>query len=207
MAETATKTNLFAKAKKVEPKKATEQKLEVVIPEAKHEGFSVKLKRLAELRKQVDEAATEIATLEQDVKEVGKETFIDLYERNKAKPDSFVLVGEKGGKFLIIMQDKYAGVPDDETASLLRETYGSDVVYTNTEYKFNSALLEKHMEALSEAITACAAIPDEDKENLFVVSEKHAIAKGAIERYMQYEPGKRREFLFTINPIIQLKNR
>ena len=135
---TAKKPNLFAAAKKVEPRKAAKEKLEVVIKEAEHEGFSAKLKKLSDLKHTVSEAETEIETLEQDVKAVGVQEFIRLYEEKKVRPESFHLAGEKGGKFLVIVMDKYAMVPDDTRAAELRAAYGDEVVYTNTEYKLHA---------------------------------------------------------------------
>src|SRR5436190_7709884 len=193
---TAKKPNLFAAAKKVEPRKAAKEKLEVVIKEAEHEGFSAKLKKLSDLKHTVSEAETEIETLEQDVKAVGVQEFIRLYEEKKVRPESFHLAGEKGGKFLVIVMDKYAMVPDDTRAAELRAAYGDEVVYTNTEYKFDNVLLAKHMDAISEAIMNIRSMTSEEKQNLFAVTEKHYIAKGSIERYMQYNEEERAGFFY-----------
>jgi hypothetical protein len=212
--ETQAKTNIFAKAKKKETT-TTKEKDVVVVSEEKHEGFSDKLLRLKDLRANIDNDSAEAELLEDQIKQVGKLEFLRLYEEEGKRPESFKLAGEKGGKFLFMVIDKYAPVPDDARAEELRSAYGEKTVSKFTEYALAKTVLEQwerdgvlndKMEALSNAVMECDALTDDEKENLFVVTEKYYITKGSLEKLMSVKAEERTGFFYNIQPQCQLKN-
>jgi hypothetical protein len=205
MDTTTTKPNLFAAAKKKETPVKKDDKLEVLVKESEHQGFSTKLKRLAEIKKLMEEHEAEAKSLENDIKQEGQSRFLSLYQTQKTNPGSFILKGEHGGKFMMIVMDRYISIKDAERAAELRNWYGEDIVSENTTFSFNADLLEKHMEALSEAIMNCPSIPDGDKADLLIQEIKYAVAKGAINRLMQVPAESREGFFYNIQPVCQLK--
>ena len=70
-------------------------------------------------------------------------------------------------------------------------------------YSFNTELLNKHMDAISEAI-AGLNIPEADKAQLLFLDKKFSVKKGSIERLVHY--GNVAEVVQEIQPIIMLKN-
>lgn len=201
-----TSTSMFGSVKKEPAKKATPPKVVITISEEAHPGFSAIVKRLVHLRNNISESEAEATPLESDVKAIGVDTMLELYEKQESRPDSFILAGEQGGKLMVQVVDRYSGVPDEVRANSLRKEFGDRVVITSREFKFNTELLEKHEAAISEAIMNIKSMSDADKANLFTCTEKHAIEKGSIERLMQYPKEQRRKFLFEINPVVMLKN-
>ena len=70
-------------------------------------------------------------------------------------------------------------------------------------YKFNAELVEKYGQVLSELILNCPAIDDMDKGNLISGEKTFSVAKGSIDRLMQYDNPE--QVFELINPIIALK--
>lgn len=76
--------NLFATAKQKVEKKPKNEKISVRI-----EKISNDLTRLAELQEKIDAMTAEAKLLSENVRSVGVETFVDLYDKNKKYPGSF----------------------------------------------------------------------------------------------------------------------
>jgi hypothetical protein len=212
---TTAKTNLFAAAKKKEQPKAKDEKATVVVPESTHEGFSKNLMRLETLRSNMKRDEAEAKMLETEIKQRGQSEFLRLYDEQRVRPESFKLAGENGGKFLFMVIDKYATVPDETRAKELKEAYGDDVVTSSKEYSFNPELLkawerdgvlDERIEALSTAIVECGELSDSDKENLITVTEKYSITKGMIDKLQTIKQEERTGFFYQIQPECQLKN-
>ena len=63
----------------------------------------------------------------------------------------------------------------------MTEEFGEDIIQTVETYSFNTALLEKHYKKIQKALDKLD-IPEEDKENLIILSEKKFVKKGSIEK-------------------------
>jgi hypothetical protein len=70
-------------------------------------------------------------------------------------------------------------------------------------YKFNADLVEKYGAVLSELIINCPDIDDLDKGNLITGEKTFSVAKGSIDRLMQYDNPE--QVFELINPIVALK--
>lgn len=192
----ATTINVFAAAKKKESPAKKADKKEILIED---EG---KLSQLIKTKMDLENLTTLQKSLDYEVKQLGQAAWIKEYQTLKRRPDSFHLKSSKtGDKMLIIVMDKYASI-DETRAGEIREQFGEDAVEETTEYSFNTEILKKHQEAIGAAIAAMD-IPDEDKANLLVVSQKFSIAKGMIERFA--EKGVETAF-YNLAPQVQLKN-
>lgn len=200
---------LFSTAKVVEKKTATkDDKQVVVIREADSPGISAKLKRVTEIREIAADLEAEGKMLEAQVKEVGKEKFVELYVKDKVNPGSFIIEGSEGGRMMCIVMDKYLTIDSDRAADL-KQNFGNDTVSTSVEYSFEPSLLEKYESILSELISSCSDITDEDKANLIVAKPKYSVAKGMISRVSAIagnNPERMTAVINSIQPVIQLKN-
>lgn len=195
--------NIFASAtKKVSPASKGKEKDSVIVLESEYQGISEKLLRLQQVRNDFDNLEAEKKMLEGEIKAIGVEKFCDMFQRNKVRPDSFILRGEKGGSMMVLPMDKYINLAE-ETAARLHAKYGEKIVDTAQTFTFNPVLLNKYMEQIGEAI-AGLDIPDEDKAGLLYQETKYSVRKGTIDHLSEY--GNVMEVFGEISPVVQLKN-
>jgi hypothetical protein len=188
-------TNLFATATKVkETTKKTDKKV------IKAPLLADKVKRYADLKQIIDSATGELKMIEGDIKAVGKDLFMKEYRQQKSTPDNFKIQDETGNSCMLIVMDKYT-IVDETKAGILGNFEG--LLAENVVYKFNAELVEKYGQVLSELILNCPAIDDMDKGNLISGEKTFSVAKGSIDRLMQYDNPE--QIFELINPIVALK--
>ena len=190
-----TTTNLFASATKVkETAKKTDKKV-INAPE-----LGNKIQRFAELKQLIDSATGELKMIEGDIKGIGKKLFISEYKQQRSTPDNFKIQDETGNSCIFICMDKYT-IVDETKAGILANFEG--LLAENVVYKFNADLVEKYGAVLSELILNCSDIDDLDKGNLISGEKTFSVAKGSIDRLMQYANPE--QVYELINPIVALK--
>ena len=190
-----TTTNLFATATKVkETAKKTDKKV-INAPE-----LGNKIQRFAELKQLIDSATGELKMIEGDIKGIGKKLFMSEYAKQKSTPDNFKIQDESGNACMFICMDKYT-IVDETKANILSQYDG--LLAENVVYKFNADLVEKYGAVLSELILNCPDIDDLDKGNLISGEKTFSVAKGTIDRLMQYANPE--QVYELINPIVALK--
>jgi hypothetical protein len=190
-----TTTNLFATATKVkETTKKTDKK--VIISSI----LGSKVQRYAELKQMIDSATGELKMIEGDIKSVGKDLFMKEYRSQRSTPDNFKIQDDTGNACMFICMDKYT-IVDEGKASILGQFDG--LLAENVVYKFNADLVEKYGAVLSELIINCPDIDDLDKGNLITGEKTFSVAKGSIDRLMQYDNPE--QVFELINPIVALK--
>ena len=190
-----TTTNLFATATKVkETTKKTDKKV-ISSP-----LLGNKVQRYAELKQTIDSATGELKMIEGDIKAVGKDLFMKEYRSQRSTPDNFKIQDDTGNACMFICMDKYT-IVDENKASILANFEG--LLTENVVYKFNADLVEKYGAVLSELILNCADIDDLDKGNLISGEKTFSVAKGSIDRLMQYNNPE--QVYELINPIVALK--
>jgi hypothetical protein len=190
-----TTTNLFASATKVkETAKKTDKKV-INAPE-----LGNKIQRFAELKQLIDSATGELKMIEGDIKGIGKKLFMSEYKAQRSTPDNFKIQDETGNSCMFICMDKYT-IVDETKAGILANFDG--LLAENVVYKFNADLVEKYGAVLSELILNCSDIDDLDKGNLISGEKTFSVAKGSIDRLMQYANPE--QVYELINPIVALK--
>jgi len=190
-----TTTNLFATATKVkETTKKTDKK--VIISSI----LGNKVQRYAELKQMIDSATGELKMIEGDIKSVGKDLFMKEYRSQRSTPDNFKIQDDTGNACMFICMDKYT-IVDEGKANILGQFDG--LLAENVVYKFNADLVEKYGAVLSELILNCPDIDDLDKGNLITGEKTFSVAKGSIDRLMQYDNPE--QVFELINPIVALK--
>lgn len=191
--QTTTKNLFTSKVKETSTSKKADKKV------IKAETLGDKISRLNELKSKIDALTGELKMIEGDIKQTGKTLFLSEYKANKRTPESFKIADEVGSSALFIVSDKYTSV-DENKADILRQY---DLLNENVTYKFNTELVEKYGEVLSEMINGCTKILDEDKDNLISGERTYSVQKGAIDRLIQYD--NMEEVFELINPICSLK--
>jgi hypothetical protein len=190
-----TTTNLFASATKVkETTKKTDKKV-ISSP-----ILGNKVQKYAELKQLIDSATGELKMIEGDIKAVGKDLFMKEYRTQKSTPDNFKIQDDTGNACMFICMDKYT-IVDEGKANILSQYDG--LLAENVVYKFNADLVEKYGAVLSELIINCPEIDDLDKGNLITGEKTFSVAKGSIDRLMQYDNPE--QVFELINPIVALK--
>ena len=190
-----TTTNLFASATKVkETAKKTDKKV-INAPE-----LGNKIQRFAEFKQLIDSATGELKMIEGDIKGIGKKLFMSEYKAQRSTPDNFKIQDETGNSCMFICMDKYT-IVDETKAGILANFEG--LLAENVVYKFNADLVEKYGAVLSELILNCSDIDDLDKGNLISGEKTFSVAKGSIDRLMQYANPE--QVYELINPIVALK--
>lgn len=189
-----TTTNLFATAtlKETAKSKKADKK---VIPA----NLGDKISRFNELRAKIDALTGELKMIEGDIKSEGKSIFLSEYRKEKRTPESFKIMDENGSQALFIVSDKYTAV-DENKAEILKNY---DLLDENVTYKFNSELIGKYGQVLSDMIFGCGLINEEDKRHLISGEKVYSVKKGAIDRLNQYENIE--DIFELINPITSLK--
>jgi hypothetical protein len=190
-----TTTNLFASATKVkETTKKTDKKV-ISSP-----ILGNKVQKYAELKQLIDSATGELKMIEGDIKAVGKDLFMKEYRTQRSTPDNFKIQDDTGNACMFICMDKYT-IVDEGKANILSQYDG--LLAENVVYKFNADLVEKYGAVLSELIINCPEIDDLDKGNLITGEKTFSVAKGSIDRLMQYDNPE--QVFELINPIVALK--
>ncbi len=193
---TQTKTNIFAMAKKVE--KTTTKKEDKAIIDCPI--LEAKVVRFNELKSIIDALEAEKKMLEGDIKSVGTQKFIEIYQQKKIKPESFVIEDKDGGRVLFMVVDKYTSITPEKKEIISQIL--PEFLNTKTEYSFNPEVLERNIEAISNAIME-SEMSDEDKADLIFAQEITTIEKGSIDKL--HTTSDIQGSMALISPILMLK--
>lgn len=197
--------SLFTKAKKAAPKttKGKEEKVRITIEDA---SFFDKIEKLEGLNDQMKSAKAKADMISSEIKELGKSEWAKLYSDNGKNPGSVMLENIKGedvAQVMFVPTDRYITINEDR-ADELRETYGDEIVEEDTKFSFDSKMIEKYGEVLSELIMNSDDIAESDKEKIIKATTKFSVAKGTIDNFNNY--GDVEEIMETVRPVVALKN-
>lgn len=197
------KASLFKTAKEVTKKSSSSKKRERV----EVDGIEDKIRRYDSLDADIKNLEAEKKLLSGELYDIGREKFLDLYEKKGFNPVSFDLA-DGSQNILFGVSDKYISVKG-ERAELLRN-YDDGLLEESTTYKFSTDLLEKELEngmtvgeIISNLIQGSNLIPDEVKQNLIVQEKAMRVPKGTINRLLEYD--NPREVFYLIQPVVSLK--
>jgi hypothetical protein len=193
--------SIFGEAKSkagVKAKSAKDDKEVVYI-----DGLEAKLLELEFLKAQVKDLTAQEKAVNDEIKDISREKFIELYKENKENPNTF-LIKDGEGCVMVIPTDAYKKI-DGDRANELIEQYGEDIITVEENYYFNPKVLERNMAAVEKLIMDAKTISDDDKRNLLLPDIKYSITKGSIDKLSQYG-NKMQTVIDDIQPTIALKN-
>jgi len=192
--------NIFDKAKKAEPKKAEKHEI-VNLP-----ALEKSLTEMAEIDAQMAELEARRAILDSEVRDAGKEAMIELYNKKRSFPGTLKIIAGKMN-FQFITQDRYKKIDEERSAELVK-TYGENIVEEETIYSFNTAILMKHMDHISELLMGSKKLSEEDKENLLTSETTYAVKKGTLKDLFTFKAVKKsvEGIVEDIQPIFNVKS-
>lgn len=198
----AAPVNLFAKPVigQAKPTKKPSDRQDVPV-----KGLGPAIARYDALKEIIKNAEAEKEILDGQIKEVGRDKFLEIYKDEGYRPKNFNLV-DGGEKILYVTADTYQGSRyglSPEKISLL-EQY-DDILESQTTYTINPKILNKPgvAEAISRMIMSSKILTDEDKAELIQAETKTVVKKGTIDRLLQYpDPAV---IFDLIDPTVSLK--
>jgi hypothetical protein len=195
------KKGMFGGAKaKPTTAKAKDDKETVLIA-----GLSEKLLDLQKLKGDIADLESILTVLTDEVKNISKDQYVDLYIKNKTNPNTF-LIKDDEGCVMVLPTDKYNEKQlTEERIAELRKKYGKDIVQTTEKFYFDPVILERNLEKVESLLMNSPDISDADKDGLILKEVKNTIRKGAIDDLLKYDPNVR-DVLDDIQPVFQLKN-
>lgn len=197
--------NLFSKAKKEGVKKTVAKEDKKVRLRVSDETFFDNIQKLEKLNVQMKSDKAKADLLSDEVRDVAKEEWMKYYQKTGRNPESvFVeaLNGEDTAQIHFIPTDKYITI-NEEKAELLKETYGEDIVEEKTEFAFDAEMVEKYGSVISDLISNCDEIDEDDREKIIKAVTKFTVAKGTIDKLKTY--GKVDEVFEAVRPVVMLK--
>jgi len=194
------KTNLFEAAKSNSTKKAVEKHEIVNRPD-----LAETVSKMAELNAKIAAMEAERDILDSQLREAGKDAMINLYNAKKAFPGTLkVVAGE--GNYMFITSDRYKKI-DEEQFNELAKTYGKEIVEETTVFSFNTAILMKHMEHISDLLMGSKKLSDDDKANLLTSETSYTVKKGTINQLFSFKGVKKVDGIVEdIQPVFSIKS-
>ena len=204
-------TNLFAKAKKTAAPKASKVKEEKLRIKVKDADFFEKVERLEQLQESMkrDKAAADI--LNDELKEIAVSEWAKVYDKTSKNPGSVMLEARPGvdiSQLMFVPSDRYLSINEDRANSLI-ETYGEEAVEEKTTFSFDSEMVDKYGEVLSELINSCDDIDEDDKERIIKATRSFSVKKGAIDKFKEFADEADVQVLTIVEefkPVVALKN-
>jgi len=190
--------NLFDKAKKGATAKKAETHEVVILP-----SLETDVTALAKLKIEIDSLSAKAAIHDSNIRVAGREAMIDFYQNKKRFPGSLKIQAGKGS-FLFITSDKYKMLDEDRFMELASE-YGEDLVEEKTVYSFNTAILEKHMDHISEILMKSKELSDHEKEELLTSKTSYSVKKGTIKNVLSVCDNVEK-VIEDIQPVFSIKN-
>lgn len=197
--------SLFTKARKAAPKttKAKDEKVRITIEDP---SFFDKIEKLEGLNDQMKSDKAKADMISSEIKELGKSEWAKFYSETGKNPGSVMIENVKGedvAQVMFVPTDRYITINEDR-AEELRETYGEEIVEEDTTFSFDSKMIEKYGELLSDLIMNSDDIADADKEKIIKATTKFSVAKGTIDKFADY--GNVEEVMENVRPVVSLKN-
>lgn len=199
--------NLFNKAKTNASKKETnpkDQKVRLTINDGGE--FFDKIQKLELLNDSMKRDKARADILSDEIKEVSKQKWMELYEKTNKNPGTVMVEAKRGldvAQTMFIPMDKYISINSDRADSL-SEQYGSEIIEEKTVFSFDNDMIEKYGEVISRLIEECMDIDDDDKGKIIKATQSFSIAKGTIDQLGTF--GEVKDIFEVVRPVISLKN-
>lgn len=196
--------NLFARAKKVAPKtaKAKDEKVRISIDT---EDFFDMISDVNILQTRIKSDQAKVDMITDEVKGIARSKWAEQYDSDKKNPGSVMLESNVNGdtaQVMFIAADRYITI-GEERADELVEKYGEDIVEEATTFSFDSRMIEKYGEVLSNLIENSTDILESDKDKIVKAVTKFSVSKGTIDKLDNY--GNVYEVMEDVRPVVSLK--
>lgn len=197
--------NLFNKAKQAAPKKTTkkDEKIRISIEDP---SFFSKVQELETINDSMRSMKAQADMISDEIRDLAKTSWVDLYSDTGKNPGSVIVYQDsfdETAQFMFVPTDKYITISPDR-AEELQSQFGNDIVEEETTFSFDSVMIEKYGEVLSELIMNSRDIHPSDKEKIINATTKYSVAKGTIDKLSVY--GNVGEVMEAVRPVVSIKN-
>ena len=199
-------TNLFKKAKATATTKAADPKDKKVRVDVKDLEFFNKVQALETLQDRMKADKSRADILADELKDVAKQEWVNLYNKTGKNPGSIMVESKSGldtAALMFVPSDKYISINEARATDLV-ERYGEDIVEEKTQFSFDNDMIEKYGEVLSDLISNCSDIDEDDKGKIIKAVSSFSIAKGIIDKLKFY--GDVTTLVEEVKPVVSLKN-
>ena len=190
--------NLFDKVKTGAAAKKAEKHEVVFLPKLESDVLA-----LTKLKVEIDALVAKASVHDANIRMAGKEAMINFYKTKKRFPGTLKIETGKGS-FMFITSDKYKMLDEDrfmELASL----YGEELVEESTVYSFNTEILEKHMDHISDLLMKSKVLTNREKEDLLTSKTSYTVKKGTIKDIISINENVE-QVIEDIQPVFSIKN-
>lgn len=197
--------NLFNKAKQVAPKKAAKKDEKIRISVEGLDFFS-KIQELESINDSMRSMKAQSDMISDEIREIAKNEWVNLYSETGKNPGSVIVYQDsldETAQVMFVPTDKYITITADRSEEL-QSQFGSDIVEEETTFSFDTDMIEKYGEVLSELIMNSNQISDSDKEKIIKATTKFSVAKGTLDKLNKF--GEVSEVMEAVRPVVALKN-
>lgn len=181
------------------------KKIETLI-EASDPSFFLKVSQIHRYSKEIKERENIVSTLTDQVKELSKKEWCQLYQQTGQNPGSvkiFSQYGDETSSVLFVPSDRYISLNDKTKSSIIQEL-GHHVIHQTTEWTISPEMVEKYLPILKEMIENSQEISEEDKAKILQENSKFSIKPGTIDKLNDL--GDVEMVFEKVKPVISLKN-
>lgn len=189
----------LAGAKRTEesPAKAKKQTAWIVGASKEEAAIGEAITQFVDISRKMKDLEGQAGPLKAMIKEHAQDRFVEDFAARGVMPDTPMYVqNRQGQKVTFVVQDRSSQYPvkqaaQDDLADLLGQDAAADLLYEETTFSFNRALLanpavfavvEKHLEKLMAQLVKDKLLEPEQAESLLDVEQKVAFKPGTLDR-------------------------
>jgi len=181
------------------------KKLEISV-ETRDPLFFSRVSQIHRLNGEIKERESVVSALTDQVKEVAKHEWCQLYEDTGFNPGSLKVYSQRDGEVssvLFVPSDRYISL-NETTKSQLMGEFGRDVIQETHEWSISPEMAQKYLPLLKEMIQNSGEIQQEDKSKIFTQSVKYSVKPGTIDNLSNL--GQVEQVFERVRPVVSLKN-
>lgn len=181
------------------------KKLEISV-ETRDPLFFSRVSQIHRLNGEIKERESVVSALTDQVKEVAKHEWCQLYEDTGFNPGSLKVYSQRDGEVssvLFVPSDRYISL-NETTKSQLTGEFGRDVIQETHEWSISPEMVQKYLPLLKEMIQNSGEIQQEDKSKIFTQSVKYSVKPGTIDNLSNL--GQVEQVFERVRPVVSLKN-
>lgn len=181
------------------------KKIETLI-ETSDPSFFSKVSQIHRYTKEIKEKENIVSSLSEQVKELSKKEWCQLYRQTGENPGSvkvFSQYEDEISSVLFVPSDRYISLNEKTKSSIIQEL-GQDVIQQISEWTISPEMVEKYLPILKEMIENSQDILPEDKGKIIQENSKSSIKPGTIDKLN--ELGDVEMVFEKVKPVVSLKN-
>jgi hypothetical protein len=172
----------------------------------KDKSFFNDIKEYNSLQKDIKTLKDSSDLIFNELKSVSKEKWLEDYGNNFNNPGTVILESSVDGEtaeLTFLPSDRYLKI-NKEKAFELKETYGEDIIESESTYTIDTKMAKKYGKIITKLILESDEIEEKDKKKIIKLDKTYSVKKGSIDNLSKY--GDVEEVFKEINPVVSIKN-